>query len=46
MTFDEHPLSAVVDHDLSYGRLDEQILDRLEERQDAIQAAHDAIPLS
>ena len=37
---DEHPAPAAVHHDFRDGRIDQEILDRLQERQDAIQAAH------
>jgi hypothetical protein len=34
----EHPLPASVHHDFRNGRIDQEILDRFQERQDAIQA--------
>ena len=37
---DEHAPPAAVHHDLRDGRIDQEILDRLQERQNAIQAAH------
>ena len=40
VTLDEHPSAARVDHDLRDARIPEQILDRFQKRQDAIQAAH------
>jgi hypothetical protein len=43
--FDEHALAAVVDHHLRDARVDEQILDGFQERQDPVEAAHRA-PLS
>ena len=45
VAFDEHTPAAVVDHHLRHARVDEQVLDGLQERQDAIEAAHSA-PLS
>ena len=38
----EHPTSSLVDHDLSHGWIDEEILDRFQEWQDAIETAHRA----
>ncbi len=42
VALDEHAPAAVVHHHLGDGRIAEQILDRSQERQDAIQAAHSA----
>ena len=42
VALDEHAAAAVVDHHLGDGRIPQQILDRAQERQDAIQAAHSA----
>ena len=45
LALDEHPPAAVVDHHLRHARVDQQILDGSQERQDAVEAAHSA-PLS
>ena len=42
VALDEDTAAAVVDHHLGDGRIDEQILDRFQERQNAIEAAHSA----
>ena len=39
---DEHSSPAAVHHDLGDRRIEQEILDRPQERQDAIQAAHSA----
>ena len=41
-SLDEDPPAAVVDHHLGDGRIAQQILDRPQEREDAIEAAHSA----
>jgi hypothetical protein len=40
VAFDEHASAAVVDHHLRHGRVNEQVLDGFQERQDPIEAAH------
>jgi hypothetical protein len=42
IAFDEHARAAGVDHDLGDIRIAQQILNRSEERQDAVQTAHNA----
>ena len=39
-SLDEHPSAAAVHHHFRDGRIDQEVLDRPQERQDAIQAAH------
>ena len=42
IALDEHASSALVDHHLRDSRIPEQILDRFQERQDPVEAAHSA----
>ena len=42
MPLDEHAAAAAVHHDLCHARIDQEILDRPQERQNAVQAAHSA----